>query len=359
MAKEDWQTGDSVTAPIMNALGAEVNSKVKTVAGRTGDVVLTKADVGLDNVDNSKDEWKWVAAAGRLSSDYKINGVSFNATQDITISVPESVTPRTWHDIFAFGTINGWPTFETRTGSTWSSTSLGKEVFDLKDGSYSDLIPENGSVDGCRYTWASSNLPWSQFEHIVMILNNSGGAARTLKYTIQNSLDGVAWTDFGTLTSPDWSVTLDLPTSWSWGEWPYLRLLIERTSGTGGLRMTGISALTRRMGDQGGGRETEFPYDWDANKVITFNAIPLIAGTPTAVNHAVRKDYVDAQVATRGTSNLALGTTGTTAAAGNHTHTAANVGAVQNVSGASGLWIGSAASLPGTGTAGVLYVTYP
>lgn len=33
-------------------------------------------------------------------------------------------------------------------------------------------------------------------------------------------------------------------------------------------------------------------------------------------------------------------------------------GTVSNVSGASGLWIGTAASLPGTGTANVLYVTY-
>ena len=262
--------------------------------------VLDKAAVGLSNVDDSKDEWKWVAAAGRLSSDYKINGVVFNATQDITVPVPESVFPRTWHDILAFGTINGWPSFETRVGSTWSAATLNKSVFDGLDSSYADLIPESGTIDGCRYTWNSSMLPWSQFEHMVMILNNSGGAARTLVYTLQHSDDGVAWTDFGTITSPDWSVTLDLPTSWAWGGWQYMRLLITRSSGTGGLRMTSIAAYTRRMGDQGGGRETEVPYGWDADQVITFRANPLLPSNPTNNAHATRKDWVLAQIAAGG-----------------------------------------------------------
>lgn len=41
-----------------------------------------------------------------------------------------------------------------------------------------------------------------------------------------------------------------------------------------------------------------------------------------------------------------------------HTHTADEVGAVANEGGADGLWIGTTANLPATGTAGVLYVTY-
>ena len=41
-----------------------------------------------------------------------------------------------------------------------------------------------------------------------------------------------------------------------------------------------------------------------------------------------------------------------------HTHTAAEVGAVARQGAATGLWIGTDATLPPTGTAGVLYVTY-
>ena len=72
-----------------------------------------------------------------------------------------------------------------------------------------------------------------------------------------------------------------------------------------------------------------------------------------------------------------IGTTAATAKAGNyvpawsevtgkpatfppaaHTHTAADVGAVTRQGAATGLWIGTEATLPSTGTAGVLYVTY-
>ena len=46
-----------------------------------------------------------------------------------------------------------------------------------------------------------------------------------------------------------------------------------------------------------------------------------------------------------------------TKADADHTHTPAEVGGVANEGGADGLWIGNAANLPATGTAGVLYVT--
>lgn len=59
-----------------------------------------------------------------------------------------------------------------------------------------------------------------------------------------------------------------------------------------------------------------------------------------------------------GTSDLALGSTGTTAAAGNHTHTAAALGVADVEGSAVGIWLGPVASLPGTGTTGYVYFTY-
>lgn len=55
-----------------------------------------------------------------------------------------------------------------------------------------------------------------------------------------------------------------------------------------------------------------------------------------------------------GTSSLALGTTVSTAAAGNHTHAPATLGAVATGGSAVGLWLGT--SLPATGTAGWVYL---
>lgn len=257
-----------------------------------------KTNIGLELVENSPDAWKWVAAAGKLANPKKINGVNFDGTSDINITAPEQITPRTWHDILAFGVLNGWPTFEQRSGGSWSSVSLNKAPFDGRDGTYADLIPDSTAVDGARYTWHSDFLQWSQFGHVVLVLNNIGSVARTLKYTIQYSDNGTAWTDFGTLTSDQWSVNLDIPTSWAWGGWSWFRLLIERTSGTGGLRLTAMSALTQRMGDQGGGREAELPYAWDADQVISFRANPKLPAAPTDSAHPTRKDYVDGQIST-------------------------------------------------------------
>lgn len=59
---------------------------VATVAGRTGNVVLTKSDVGLSNVDNTADANKTVLSATKLTTPRNINGVSFDGTSDITVS---------------------------------------------------------------------------------------------------------------------------------------------------------------------------------------------------------------------------------------------------------------------------------
>lgn len=398
------------------AVRGMISAETSITAGSTGQYwdgtktwkTLDKAAVGLSNVEDSKDEWKWVNAASRLSSNYKINGVEFNATQDITIPTPEMIVPRTWHDILAFGAINGWPTFETRTVSTWTAAPLGRGVFDQKDSTYEDLIPDNGTINGCRYTWNSDTLNWCQLAHFVLILNNIGSVARTLKYTIQYSNDGTTWADFGTTTSDQWSVTLDIPTGYQWNGWPYMRLLIERTAGTGGLRMTSIAGLTQRMGDQGGGRETEFPYSWDANRVVTFATNPQVNGVPivttTGVQTLTAKTLTSPKINTilesngniafefipvasainwlqvfpnAGTSSPGINAvsattanldiilspkgTGNVVTKGQAVATIAggvNAPAVKDVSGGAGLWIGSTASLPASGQTGVLYVTY-
>lgn len=55
---------------------------------------------------------------------------------------------------------------------------------------------------------------------------------------------------------------------------------------------------------------------------------------------------------------LQLGSSGSTAAAGNHTHTAAALGVADVDGSAVGIWLGTVASLPGTGTTGYIYFTY-
>ena len=64
----------------------DVSSKVESINGKTGVVELAKADVGLGNVDNTADMDKNVLSANKLLTARKINNVSFDGTEDITIS---------------------------------------------------------------------------------------------------------------------------------------------------------------------------------------------------------------------------------------------------------------------------------
>lgn len=58
---------------------------VDSVAGKTGVVELTKADVGLGNVDNTADSAKNVASAAKLTTARTIGGVSFDGTDNIDL----------------------------------------------------------------------------------------------------------------------------------------------------------------------------------------------------------------------------------------------------------------------------------
>lgn len=78
------------TGVIYTQLGSLVNS----VAGRTGSIILSKADVYLTNVDNTADINKNVFSATKLTTARTINNVSFDGTSNIIIEAndPNKVT---------------------------------------------------------------------------------------------------------------------------------------------------------------------------------------------------------------------------------------------------------------------------
>ena len=69
------------------------SGEVASVAGKTGVVTLTKADVGLTNVDDTTDSTKSVASAAKLTTVRTINGANFDGTFNVT--TPTWGTPRT------------------------------------------------------------------------------------------------------------------------------------------------------------------------------------------------------------------------------------------------------------------------
>ena len=61
------------------------SGEVSSVAGKTGVVTLSKADVDLSNVDNTADSSKSVASASKLTTARTIGGVSFDGTTNIDL----------------------------------------------------------------------------------------------------------------------------------------------------------------------------------------------------------------------------------------------------------------------------------
>lgn len=64
---------------------ADTTDAVSSVAGKTGDVTLSKSDVGLGSVDNTADAAKNVASAAKLTTARNINGIPFDGTSNIAI----------------------------------------------------------------------------------------------------------------------------------------------------------------------------------------------------------------------------------------------------------------------------------
>ncbi len=61
------------------------SAPVTSVAGKTGAVTLVKADVGLNNVENTADNTKNVLSATKLTTARTIGGVSFDGTSNINL----------------------------------------------------------------------------------------------------------------------------------------------------------------------------------------------------------------------------------------------------------------------------------
>jgi len=80
------------------AAGAEVNT-VTSVAGKTGNVTLAKADVGLANVDNTADANKPVSTATQTALDLKVSSIISGITGADQITNMVSLTQAEYDSI--------------------------------------------------------------------------------------------------------------------------------------------------------------------------------------------------------------------------------------------------------------------
>ncbi len=203
-----------------------------------------------------------VSVATLTNSSYIIPGSGAAAAYLAYSPVPKYL----WHDLLSFNRWWGTPTFETYNGS-WSAGTLDSNLFAQKE-SYSATVVNGTSVTGARWMWNNANLAYSYPNWWALGFSYNGATASSKDILIESSPDGTTWTTRHTSTgntanaSPVWAYMTDN------GGHTYIRLTISVTNSQP-LTMASIKALSSRWGNQGGGSEYEFAYDWDSSRRIT------------------------------------------------------------------------------------------
>ena len=275
--------------PVSTATQTALNGKEATItAGTTaqywrGDKswqTLNAAAVGLANVDNTSDATKNAATATLTNKTVELPGLTSLSVTDASLTnvallagldygrfpAFNAVSKYLWHDLLAFNRWWGTPTYETYNGTAWGSQTLDSSVFANKEATGITLA--NGTTaTGVRWTWNSSSISASNNRWWIIGLTYVGATDPINTYLVESSPDGTIWTTRHTSTVTGQAAPLWLSTA-SPGSHTWIRLSIATTNAQP-IIISNIKALSARWGNQGGGSELEYPYDWDASRNIT------------------------------------------------------------------------------------------
>jgi hypothetical protein len=121
--------------------GDQTVAPVTSVAGRIGDVVLAKGDVGLDNVDNTSDADKPVSTAQQAALDAKIDRMVFGtfiltaiAAGVTRYTAPFMQTVDTTADFYKIPVPAGWTARDLRVGLVGNGSGTGTVIVRNKNG---------------------------------------------------------------------------------------------------------------------------------------------------------------------------------------------------------------------------------
>jgi hypothetical protein len=155
--------------------GAQVNT-VTSVAGKTGNVTLTKADVDLSSVDNTSDANKPVSTATQTALNNKVDKVAgYGLSQ-------ENFTPEEKTKLAGLGS-SRWK------GQFVSEAALNTAFPTTEPGSYADVDP-GAEEDVVRYIWDTSDGKWVKQSGVVTSLTSS-----QVKQLYEANADTNAFTD--------------------------------------------------------------------------------------------------------------------------------------------------------------------
>ena len=152
-----WEKSDSTDA-------------VATVAGRTGNVVLTKSDVGLANVDNTSDANKPVSTATQTALDLKENNITAGTTSQY------------WRGDKSFQTLDksavGLSNVDNTSDANKPVSTATQTALDLKLTTANYVVREtpSGAVNGTNtgYTLAFTPVAGSESVYLNGILQEPG-----------------------------------------------------------------------------------------------------------------------------------------------------------------------------------------
>lgn len=239
----------------------------------------------------------------------------FNAgSSTILASTPAPLIA--WHDMFRWST----PTYETSSdeGSTWSSDTLPGSLF-------SGIQNQAVSLgDAARFTWSSGmQYNYADWLLIAFTYNSQPPTVSVLLegYNASTSSWDTLYSGSGT-----YNTVQQLFRNTRVANHTSIRLtLISTVAGKDPIKVAAIQLYTSRWGDQGQGKEREYPYSWDKDKNITLGGSLKITTVSSGTGDIVTVD---------GSGNIKKRTTAEIrsdigAAASSHTHTISDVSGLQ------------------------------
>ena len=206
----------------------------------------------------------------------KSHNISWADNQNLAYYVDDSCSrslgfgpgARFYHDVFRWNwATNGVaPTREIFDGTSWTVGDPTPSLFTGRDGMSAAVVTNGTTIIGSRWTWSGGQLWGAAISYFAVGMTYAGGTVNTT-FLIETSNDGVTWTTTHSSTGSTNQGGVELlaiPVRYD----SKMRLTITSTN-PNGVSVSHIEGLTLRPGNQGGGREFEYPYTWNTLGDIT------------------------------------------------------------------------------------------
>lgn len=180
-----------------------------------------------------------------------------------------------WHNYIAFNKVaTPVEEYTTNTGSTWSSRTLKGELFAGLENQSVEVI--SAAQNGVRWTW-TGGFQYSLCEWVELGFAYGTGTEK-VRITVEAPTGTAIFTYTGYTIAQGGPVFCKIPTMQAPTQ-TSCRITILCTGTTTPVYMSNIKVLTSRQGDQGRGKEDEYPYLWDKsqNMVIGGTAVDASA----------------------------------------------------------------------------------